>query len=95
MRTVSKKRARALAAAKPVRDAYRASHPWCEARLAGCTGRTDDIHEVLSRARGGSLDDEANLLAVCRRDHDWITTHPKEATERGWLRSAIHVDEDA
>lgn len=88
MRQVSRKRAKKLREAKPARDAYLGWHTWCEARLPVCTGRAVDIHEKLSRARGGALDDDDNLMALCRACHDWITVHPKEATERGWLRSS-------
>lgn len=92
MRRVSQKRAKKLAEAKPFRDQYMADHPWCEIKLDGCYGRSVDPHEILSRARGGPLDDPDNLLALCRFCHDWVTTHPKEATERGWLRSAYNGD---
>lgn len=48
----------------------------------------DDVHEIKSRARGGSITDPANLVAVCRLCHNWITTHPREAKEQGWLKSS-------
>lgn len=47
-----------------------------------------DVHELLSRARGGSITDPSNLVCLCRPCHDWVTTHPKEATEKGWLRNS-------
>lgn len=47
-----------------------------------------DVHELKSRARGGSILDESNLVALCRQCHDWITTHPKQATDQGWLRNS-------
>lgn len=58
----------------------------CQARLDGCLGRATDGHEILSRARGGSITDPRNVIGVCRPCHSWITTHPKEATELGFLR---------
>ena len=61
---------------------------WCEARWdAGCFGRAVDVHEPLTRARGGSILDPANAMAVCRRCHEQIHGHPREATERGFLIS--------
>lgn len=45
-----------------------------------------DIHEVKSRARGGSILDESNLRAVCRKCHNWITCNPQEAHDTGWLK---------
>lgn len=58
----------------------------CQARLDGCLGRATDGHEILSRARGGSITDPRNVIGVCRPCHSWITTHPKQATELGFLR---------
>ena len=51
-----------------------------------CTGLADDAHEIVTRGRGGSITDPDNILLVCRRHHDWITTHPKEAHELGLVR---------
>lgn len=63
--------------------------PWCERCL---TKRSTEVHEVLSRARGGSILDEDNCRALCRDCHDWITTNPAAATAEGWLRSAFGGD---
>ena len=61
-----------------------ADRPSCEAKIAGlCTGRTVDVHELLSRARGGSILDETGLLALCRACHDHVTTHPAWAEGHG------------
>ena len=46
----------------------------------------DDVHELKTRARGGSITDENNLRCVCRSCHIWITTNPKMAQETGWLK---------
>ena len=45
-----------------------------------------DVHEIKSRARGGSITDLTNLAVLCRPCHSWITTNPKQATEDGWLK---------
>jgi len=47
-----------------------------------------DLHEPLTRARGGSILDPANTVAVCRSCHDWIHDNPTAATDLGLLRSA-------
>ena len=52
-----------------------------------CGGRSVDIHEPLTRARGGSILNPANTVAVCRGCHDWIHTHPESATRLGLLVS--------
>lgn len=47
----------------------------------------DDLHEVLSRARGGDVRDWGNIILVCRPCHNWITTHPAQSEELGLSRS--------
>ena len=65
-----------------------ASRPACEARWDDrCWGRTTEIHEPLTRARGGSILDPGNCLAVCGHCHREIHDHPAESTRRGLLRS--------
>ena len=53
-----------------------------------CAGRSVDIHEPLTRARGGSILDVANTVAVCRGCHDWIHDHPQGATALGLLKGS-------
>lgn len=57
--------------------------PLCERCLKATA---TDVHELKSRARGGSILDRDNLAVLCRPCHSWVTTHPKEATDEGWLR---------
>jgi len=45
-----------------------------------------DPHEPLTRARGGSTTDPANLQWICRPHHDWIHYHPEDAYDLGLLR---------
>lgn len=68
----------------------------CRARtlLPGRCGGPLDVHEVLSRARGGSILDPDNCLTLCRLHHDWVTTHPAEAEAGGWSRSTGVDDVD-
>ena len=54
---------------------------------ARCGGPADDAHELLSRARGGSITDPTNIVPLCRADHRWITEHPAEAAAEGWALS--------
>jgi hypothetical protein len=53
----------------------------------GIHRRSTEVHEVLSRARGGSIVDEKNVLALCHDCHAWVTTHPRLATMAGLLKS--------
>ena len=50
------------------------------------TKKSTEVHEVKSRARGGSILDRDNCVALCHTCHHWITTHPKQAHEEGWLK---------
>ena len=59
-----------------------ADRPVCQRCMAD---RSQDIHELKSRARGGSITDIENLVALCRNCHSWVTQNPKEAHDQGWL----------
>lgn len=47
-----------------------------------------DVHEIKTRARGGSITDVNNLAVLCRPCHSWITQNPKAALEQGWLKNS-------
>lgn len=47
-----------------------------------CGGWADDVHEPLTRARGGSITDPGNAEALCRPCHEVITFRPE--SELGW-----------
>lgn len=49
------------------------------------SARVVDGHELKTRAQGGSITDQNNIVLVCRRCHDWVHQHPTEAAEQGWL----------
>jgi hypothetical protein len=90
LRRVSLKRQRVNRERRELVRRELTKRPRCEAgRLtpAPCGGRSVDIHEPLTRARGGSILDPANTVAVCRACHDWIHTHPESATRLGLLTS--------
>jgi len=54
---------------------------------------SEDIHELISRGRGGDILDENNLLAVCRPCHTWITDNPSEAEFCGLALPSWATDE--
>ena len=66
---------------KPLVKELLEEYPVCQRCLMA---RSTDPHEPLTRARGGSIIDKANMVALCRECHDWIHAHPKQAGE--WLR---------
>lgn len=84
LRPISDKRRRRIDERRTTREAvlYRAKG-MCEMRLAGCFGTATEVHEILTRARGGSIYDPENCLAACSSCHRWVTEHPLEAEELG------------
>lgn len=58
----------------------------CARVHSGPERRAVDVHEVLTRARGGSIYDPTNCLGVCRPCHDWIGDHPLEAAALGLVK---------
>ena len=96
MRRVSKKRAAENRKRRGTILAHYGQHPRCFGCqplaelgiVTGCNGWADDAHEILSRARGGSITDPDNVIPLGRRCHDYVTTHPREAEAAGLSRSA-------
>ena len=95
LRSVSPKRAKVQRQRRTMVREELARRELCEAgvtiRFGGhrslCAGLAVDLHEPLTRARGGSILDPANTVAVCRSCHDWIHAHPAAAASIGLLRS--------
>lgn len=64
-----------------------AERPYCEVVWdAGCTGQAVMVHEPLTRARGGSITDDANTLTCCAHCHAQVHAHPARSHELGFLR---------
>jgi len=60
----------------------------CEVRIPGvCLGRAESMHHRQREGVGPSLD--FNLIHTCgdgcRGCHGWITEHPDDAWEKGWI----------
>lgn len=87
IRPISAKRARLMVERRHFVKDLLERRPWCEARLDVCSGRSVDVHERLNRSQGGKIvgGEESDYVALCRPCHSWITTHPKESYERGFL----------
>jgi hypothetical protein len=83
---------------RPVSDKRRAENRERRAMIAalyperprcarpGCRRWADDVHEPLTRARGGSIADPANQVPLCRPCHDEVTFRPE--SELDWAYSA-------
>lgn len=81
MRAVSKKRAAENRLRRQTIKAHYGDNPTCH--YPHCNRFADDAHELLSRARGGSITDPANVVPLCRSHHDHVTQHPVEAEALG------------
>lgn len=88
MRSVSKKRARALRRRRIMLERVGFDRR-CEARQSvprvECWGQTDP-HEPRTRARGGPIDDPNNLMWLCSAHHQWTHQNQDEAHELGLLK---------
>ena len=45
--------------------------------ISRCGRWADDVHEPLTRARGGSITDPDNAFPLCRPHHDEVTFRPE------------------
>jgi len=92
---VSKKRQSLMADRQLTRMAVFERSATCEARLETiCSVAATDVHEIKTRARGGSITDADNCLALCRSCHIFITENPAWATEHGFIVHAWAQEED-
>jgi hypothetical protein len=67
-----------------VRQLWPDMEPKCV--VLGCPSLADDVHEPLSRGRGGSITDPENAVPICRPHHDEVTFgEPEWAYEQGLL----------
>jgi len=58
----------------------------CEAGIEPmCSYHATDVHEIKTRARGGSITDVENCLALCRNCHRYITDNPAWSLEHGFV----------
>ena len=95
LRRISKKRAKIQRQRAEMSSTELDHRPRCEAgglllilgESDDCQGRSVELHEPLTRARGGSILDPDNTVAVCRNCHRWIHDNPRSATELGLLKS--------
>lgn len=95
MRPRSAKREAEYRARRPLVARLLTERPWCEAcplwahhdgKVTYVRQPAVDVHEVLTRGRGGSILDEANCMTVCRACHRRIDAHPLIAEELGLVR---------
>ena len=96
LRSVSPKRAKAQRLRRTMVAEELATRELCEAGAritqagydARCHGLAVELHEPLTRARGGPVLDPVNTVAICRSCHDWFHVNPAAATGLGLLVSS-------
>lgn len=79
---VSKKMSKTMSEYERKRVAFFALHPFCQARLAGCTIGAAQIHH--KAGRGENHNKISTWLGVCASCHEYIELHPNEAKELGF-----------
>lgn len=80
----AKRRRENVARKRMAADTY-GPNPAC----ARCGHPADDLHELLSRARGGSITDPANCVPLCRPCHEDVTFRHHEIPDADrWILSA-------
>jgi 5-methylcytosine-specific restriction endonuclease McrA len=79
----SDKRAKAEPEYNEKRKKFLKENPRCQAKLEGCTGKTNDLHHRAGR-EGSNYTNEKTFMAVCRNCHDKVHTvlSAKEAREK-------------
>ena len=87
MRQVSSKRqAENKLRREVIKQKYGEGDVSCEVAInRRCEGKAVDVHEPHTRARGGSITDPDNMLAICRSCHNWIHSNPVLASSLGLL----------
>lgn len=79
---VSKKMSKTMSEYERKRVAFFALHPFCQARLAGCTIGAAQIHH--KAGRGENHNNMSTWLGACASCHEYIELHPNEAKELGF-----------
>jgi 5-methylcytosine-specific restriction endonuclease McrA len=52
------------------------------------SAQATEVHEIKTRARGGSILDRENCVPLCHECHRWVTENPAAAREQGWLKNS-------
>ena len=80
----AKRRSQAKARQELIRAVMERDQYACQARIEGCSSHAVDVHELKSRARGGSILEMSNCIALCRPCHSFITQEPRWSSTWGF-----------
>jgi 5-methylcytosine-specific restriction endonuclease McrA len=86
LRPVSNRRQRENRQRRAMVDRRWPGGEWPLCSRPGCGRPADDLHEILSRARGGLITDEANTVPLCRQCNHDATRDPDDMTVAGLVR---------
>ena len=84
LRSRSRKREALYRKRRPLVARLLAERPVCEVPF--CPNRSEHPHERLTRARGGSIVAESNIVMLCASHHREVHERPLWAHENGWLK---------
>jgi hypothetical protein len=82
VRPMSARRAAALLEYAKAKRQFLAANPKCQ--RVGCRHDSEDLHHIRGRV-GALLTMQEFWKALCRRCHNWVGDHPKEARSEGLL----------
>lgn len=68
---------------------YLKEHPFCEAKIDGCTKVSIDVHHKAGKASEELLLDKSKFLSVCRHCHVVIEKNPAFAKQNGFSISRL------
>ena len=97
MRSRSKKKQREYVERRKLVKRLLEEHPYCQAcpvfaehdgEYTYVRSGSVDIHELKRRSQGGSITDESNCMAVCRKCHQRIGDHPQLAFHLGLAKQS-------
>lgn len=91
IKPISDKMRKNMSQYEKLATAFKAMHPYCQAKLPGCNGKTTDVHH--KAGRGENLTKVSTYLAVCRYCHHWIEEHPEASKELGFSESRLETNE--
>jgi len=82
---------------RPFVEKVLSENPYCQAcpvfakhdeKVTFVQNKSVDVHELLRRSQGGSILDESNVIAVCRKCHQRIGNYPELAVNLGLAKNS-------
>ena len=91
LRVQSEKKAKGDRLYSHMRKKFLTENPVCQIRKDGvCSHKSTDVHHT--KGRGIWYLIVESWMSVCRGCHDYAHGHPKEARDKGWIKSSTTKD---